>query len=573
MTVIITINKDVSLIVDFNKQQILSIIDSDYRLITHLTQIFYLYECNRINEKSNTRNCYIQVPNCDLIQESYLHRIILRYYSQYDKKLDDTLNNKDYEVNHKNKLRFDNRISNLEIVTKQGNIQHEFYKPYSNSVIIKSEYIKQIQDNLKNEQQYTSKRKYLEKKNKYNWNYLSNYEWEKQDEKFFKCKYIRLNNYEMISNTNLSNYIYINILIKLEENIFTYIKSTNSKLLSYSNYSIIRDYTRYRYKIITNEYFKILGENINKKKYRYLKEVLEKFKLLNLNNKPLCYDDLDKNRLIKLIHHRFIKGIVNDYPYFIYLNNVLCTNSINDVLPTSKFYLSDKPSNYTGKYNSIRVAYFLGLLTRLEESKLSTQYYNNLPNNKKKKHKRIPNFYTIPKLTTSLLDKANDRAKKLLDLKLNKITYFILAENFDTSIADEVYRSIKLKKYYENNCKKALNIINNTIKSLSKTKIKNRGYIKVEDIFESVSNMSHYRQMLKLNEDDISKGFINFISTCINYIPSTKGVLKELDLEVVCLSKGLIDKIDKYQKDNTSFKIYNNLKSKEKVIVLNEILK
>ena len=35
----------------------------------------------------------------------------------------------------------------------------------------------------------------------------------------------------------------------------------------------------------SNEYFKILGENINKKKYRYLKEVLEKFKLLNLNNK------------------------------------------------------------------------------------------------------------------------------------------------------------------------------------------------------------------------------------------------------------------------------------------------
>lgn len=571
MNVIVSMNKDVSLITDFKEKKIVGIIDNDYGLIRYLTKIFNLYECNMVVEKgqnNNLRNCYIQVQNCDLIQDSYLHRIILRYYSQYDMKLEECLNNKEYEVNHKNKLRFDNRIENLEIVTKLGNRQHEFYKPYVSQVAISSEYIKQVQEVLKKEKQYTSDRKYLEKVSNFNWKYIYDYNLGAKDEKFFKCKYIRFSNKKKIDTNITPNYININTLINLEKEIFLYIKSTNFKFLYDEKlyYGFIKDYTKYRYMIITNKYFKILRENIDKNKYRYLKEVLIKFKLLDFNNLPngfTDFDRLDKNRLINLIYYRFRKGINNNYPYHIYLNNILCTTSIKDELCCVH-----------GKYNSIRTLYFLGLLTRLEKSKLYIENYKKilLEENNNKEFK-MPNFFTIPKLTTSLLEKANERAKKLLDTGINKITYFILAENFGVSIADEVYKSNTSKRYYKNKSKVALNKVNLAISSLSKTKIKTKGYIKFEDIFDSINNMNQYRKMFKLEEDETSKEFMEFISTCLNYIPSTKEILEQLDLEVVYLSNEIIENINKYQTENISYKINNNLKPKQKVIVLKRIIK
>ena len=569
MNVIVSMNKDVSLITDFKEKKIVGIIDNDYGLMRYLTKIFNLYECNMVVEKghTNSRNCYIQVQNCDLIKDSYLHRIILRYYSQYDMKLEECLNNKEYEVNHKNKLRFDNRIENLEIVTKLGNRQHEFYKPYVSQVAISSEYIKQVQEVLKKEKQYTSDRKYLEKVSNFNWKYIYDYNLGVKDEKFFKCKYIRFSNKKKIDTNITPNYININTLINLEKEIFLYIKSTNFKFLYDEKlyYGFIKDYTKYRYMIITNKYFKILRENIDKNKYRYLKEVLIKFKLLDFNKLPngfTDFDRLDKNRLINLIYYRLRKGINNNYPYHIYLNNILCTTSIKDELCCVH-----------GKYNSIRTLYFLGLLKRIKKSKLYIENYKEILLEENNKEFKMPNFFIIPNLTTELLEKANERAKKLLDTGINKITYFILAENFGVSIADEVYKSNKSKRYYKNKSKVALNKVNLAISSLSKTKIKTKGYIKLEDIFDSINNMNHYRKMFKLEDDETSKEFMEFISTCLNYIPSTKEILEQLDLEVVYLSNEIIENINKYQTENISYKINNNLKPKQKVIVLKRIIK
>ena len=71
MNVIVSMNKDVSLITDFKEKKIVGIIDNDYGLIRYLTKIFHLYECNMVVEKghTNSRNCYIQVQNCDLIKD------------------------------------------------------------------------------------------------------------------------------------------------------------------------------------------------------------------------------------------------------------------------------------------------------------------------------------------------------------------------------------------------------------------------------------------------------------------------------------------------------------------------
>ena len=116
-------------------------------------------------------------------------------------------------------------------------------------------------------------------------------------------------------------------------------------------------------------------------------------------------------------------------------------------------------------------------------------------------------------------------------------------------------------------------MVNSAISSLFKTRIRIRGYIEFEDIFDSIYNMNQYRKMLKLGKNEVSERFTNFIATCLNYIPSTKEILEQLDLEVVYLSNEIIENINKYQTENISYRINNNLKPKQKIIVLKRIIK
>ena len=97
-------------------RQAIAEIPNDYGLIRYLMKIFREYELS-------DENGYLKFENRSG-KEVYLHRVIMEYYAQFDTKLYTVLTNPDYEINHKNKNKWDNRLENLEFVTntRQQNV-------------------------------------------------------------------------------------------------------------------------------------------------------------------------------------------------------------------------------------------------------------------------------------------------------------------------------------------------------------------------------------------------------------------------------------------------------------------
>ena len=93
------------------------IIDVDFSLIR------YLGQATEIND-ININNCGYVIIKRDNDTTTTFGRFILEYYSKYDDRLKEILKNKEYEINHINSDKLDNRIENLEIVTHQDNIRH-----------------------------------------------------------------------------------------------------------------------------------------------------------------------------------------------------------------------------------------------------------------------------------------------------------------------------------------------------------------------------------------------------------------------------------------------------------------
>lgn len=124
-------------------RQAIAEVPNDYGLIRYLMKIFREYELS-------DENGYLKFENRS--GEVYLHRVIMEYYSQSDTKLYTVLTNPDYEINHKNKMKWDNRIENLEFVTHQNNIKHS--KGLEYEIIMTSQEIIQIKDKRKRKIRY-----------------------------------------------------------------------------------------------------------------------------------------------------------------------------------------------------------------------------------------------------------------------------------------------------------------------------------------------------------------------------------------------------------------------------------
>ena len=98
-------------------KRIVALIENDCGLIRYILKILRRYEISEDNG-------YLKFENRR--GEVYLHRIIMEYYGQFNVKLFTILNNTEmYEINHKNKMKWDNRLENLEFVTKRGNQRHK----------------------------------------------------------------------------------------------------------------------------------------------------------------------------------------------------------------------------------------------------------------------------------------------------------------------------------------------------------------------------------------------------------------------------------------------------------------
>lgn len=117
MNIILNIQNKFILIYDIKSLQIVNVIDLDYGLIRYLTNILSKYVI------SKNAYGYLQIENISG-DNTYLHRINLEYYSKFNVKLYSIRTNPIYEVNHINKNVWDNRLENLEIVTKKGNLLH-----------------------------------------------------------------------------------------------------------------------------------------------------------------------------------------------------------------------------------------------------------------------------------------------------------------------------------------------------------------------------------------------------------------------------------------------------------------
>ena len=133
-----------------------SFIDEDYSLIRYL--------CEQTEERDISKNNgYIYIKREDG-SATTLGRFILEYYANFDIKLYTILSNVAYEINHKNKLREDNTLENLELVTKNGNLLHRENKPYEDEIVMTSAELQEIQKKLMQREEYNKDKEFIKRK-------------------------------------------------------------------------------------------------------------------------------------------------------------------------------------------------------------------------------------------------------------------------------------------------------------------------------------------------------------------------------------------------------------------------
>ena len=174
------------------------IIDTDYSLLRYLGKET-TYRTININ-----RSGYPTITREDNTTTT-LGRFILEYYSRYDEHLKQILNNADFEINHKNRNKLDNRIENLEIVTHSDNVKHVYGTSYN--VAYSTEQLKQLQEQNLQQKQQVIDEKYLKRMSCLFYKFMKN---NTLDIALLKCCYFKFRVIKSRSKQNTSNSIEIN---------------------------------------------------------------------------------------------------------------------------------------------------------------------------------------------------------------------------------------------------------------------------------------------------------------------------------------------------------------------------
>lgn len=518
MNIIADINKVTALInIEKNKEEVLGIIENDYGLIKYILKIIkeYMFSFNE--------NGYIQVINRQ-DGETLLHRIVLEYYSQFDTKLFTVINNENYEVNHKNKKVWDNRLENLEVVTHKGNMLHKERKDYSVEIIMSTEELLEIRDKRKITDKYKTDKLYVDRAGSTNKRILND---NSSYFQFFAKPYLRFKNISLKSTeTNLTITDTTNRK-DLEEALFSLEKS--HILYKYiekelnNSFDIKRELTKYR-KNLQERHLNYLVINIiedNLKlfyKYNY-KELLEIYKKYHIFNP-----------LYKLIDDRYFgENLLIDLFHYIEQEVVKCTIYKNELLiaiPIKYVIYGYK------KHDTFRVLYYLGLLERREVPKTSKNWYNSLSNYDKQliyytKNKRHnPSFFKIPRWTKETFIKAREKASELLDKDLHTLSHFTFQMNFDKVTADNIYKNSTCNSNTNKSIKTNQDI--NEMLYTFKDEIEREGFILLEEIQEHLEGINEQRKINEQPYSVIYSNCIKFIRTCLHDIPETKATLEEL---------------------------------------------
>ncbi len=487
MDIIINIKgKDIA-IYNLNNNTTLGVIDNDYGLIRYLFKILEEYELTK------TKNGYLQFENKE--GETYLHRIIMEYYAQFDDKLFTILNNSEFEVNHKNKKKWDNRLENLEMVTRLGNERHRRGVTYKDEIVFNTKELFKIKElNIKDKD-----RKYLEKLSKRNLEFLNSdclgYTFNNE---FYSKAYIKLNNIATFTQLQASNSICMNTLEEFNYIIHSYTKNT---IFTYINVEMLKgEYNYHRFKIMCKNNMQLIDKYY--KKNKYFRHICNKYKLMNHiirdEKGELIYPSHIEPNLLIFIYTNLTKGTF----HHAYYKNHPITN-----LDAQAVVLNYK------KYDSFKVLFLLELFHRISTKTSShCQLFYSAHSNTKVKH--TPYSFYIPKYTDRLFTTTVlPNSKKLCNMNLSKITHTIVAKNFGLDVANQVYKNpyrtkITLHNYI------SIDDIKILITSSLLDQLNNYGFITVNQIRRALKDLNEERKnqslpSIEVYEDEKTKRFIH----------------------------------------------------------------
>lgn len=537
---------------DMKDKGAVGLIENDFGLIKYFLKILRRYTVTV--DKSG----YLKFENKK--GEVYVHRIVMEYYAQFDDKLFTILNNTgEYEINHKNKMKWDNRLENLEFVTKSGNQKHRIGKRYDDEIVMSSLEIVEIKNRLMKQKQYQADKKYLEKVSATNKEILNSksIHWY-NDSRLYNNAYIKFNNKTKHIAQISSNIIYINILSYFNNIIFIYLKNT----FYTTNYtkSIIQDininYDIYRCRNICKNNIKLLLKYY--KKSSIFKKLCNKYKLINhavkpnkpkKDNKNLNYDDCYNIKKINynILMDLYCNLISGPLLYTFYKNELFISVSLEHIIFTH------------GKYNSFKVLYYTELLKRQQV------YFNSTSH--------TVSSFLIPEYTDSLfISTILPLSKKIYEQDLTKITHTIIAKNDGLEKAQKIYRNYNSKIKTEKDFISIEDIKAILFSSFIKEKINIYGFITINDIRKELQLLNDEKKRQGLPFREIKDTDNKFITGIVRNTTEIKEILKDLKAEYSILTNKTKEKIKQYQISKNIEETASSLTFNSRVIVLKKLI-
>lgn len=523
MTILTNINDKVIVAKTINEkkeiitEQNVGIIDVDYSLIRFLGNKLALKEITLNN------GGYPVIKQGDSI--TLLYRLILQYYSKYDEKLKEILENKEYEINHISRDKLDNRLSNLDIVTHQNNVRH--CKGLTYKTIISSLQLQEIQQKSLKDKQQKKDKEFLSRISGLFYKSMKD---NTIDEKILKCCYLKFR--------YIQNNIFISSPNSTACNGWDNLSATKILPLFPTNSikSLLLQNKKFIYKTIVDRNIALLNKYIDK--YPAIKEVFLKYKIMDKSDP----DNLNSNILLTLYKYAY-----NSNKYTINNGNILLVLSIRNSF------------NVVGRYKAFIMLYLLGILQR-QKYITKIKIYNN----------HIPSFIWISQLKDEDFAQINKNAKEIVNLQWNSVRYMMVAEEFGEKTADAVYSyNMNCKRNYRHGLRAKEDIIN----YLTKNKNAHREIVITKQmIFDYVKNLNAYRKHYGVNYSKIKNGFMCFISSLLNYNTEIKETLEQQNLIYIRLNTKIINNIRKYQEQNGIKDTTYKLKPNMKVIVLKNLI-
>lgn len=537
---------------DMKDKGAVGLIENDFGLIKYFLKILRRYIVTV--DKSG----YLKFENKK--GEVCVHRIVMEYYAQFDDKLFTILNNTgEYEINHKNKMKWDNRLENLEFVTKSGNQKHRIGKRYDDEIVMSSLEIVEIKNRLMKQKQYQADKKYLEKVSATNKEILNSksIHWY-NDSRLYNNAYIKFNNKTKHIAQISSNIIYINILSYFNNIIFIYLKNT----FYTTNYtkSIIQDininYDIYRCRNICKNNIKLLLKYYNKSSI--FKKLCNKYKLINhavkpnkpkKDNKNLNYDDYYNIKKINynILMDLYCNLISGPLLYTFYKNELFISVSLEHIIFTY------------GKYNSFKVLYYTELLKRQQV------YFNSTSH--------TVSSFLIPEYTDFLfISTILPLSKKIYEQDLTKITHTIIAKNDGLEKAQKIYRNYSSKIKTEKDFISIEDIKAILFSAFIKEKINIYGFITINDIRKELQLLNDEKKRQGLPFREIKDTDNKFITGIVRNTTEIKEILKDLKVEYSILTNKTKEKIKQYQISKNIEETASSLTFNSRVIVLKKLI-